>query len=52
MYLVVGVVAIVAGAFYMTIEMSIFEWAIVIMGVVAIYRGIKGLRALRNQDKS
>lgn len=53
MYLVAGVVAILAAAYFLTTDTSnsgnfeLLDWAIAGMGVVALYRGAKGFRDLR-----
>jgi hypothetical protein len=53
LYLVVGLLAIVSGAYFLFIDygaggsgFTIFDWLLAGMGVVGIYRGVKGLREL------
>ena len=41
MYLIAGVVAIAASLYFMTLEASIFDWFILGMGVVSIFRGVQ-----------
>lgn len=56
MYLIVGVVAVIAAIYFLSTEsqgansFSIFDWAILAMGVVATYRGVKGFIDLRRGD--
>lgn len=57
MYLVAGVLAVIAGIYFISTagqqandQFGILDYAILGMGVVAIYRGVKGFRALRNGD--
>lgn len=53
MYLIAGVVAIVAAIYFIATapagdSFGILDYAILGMGVVAIYRGVRGFLALRN----
>lgn len=49
-YLISGTVAIVAALYFMTIEATIFDWAILIGGVVVIYQGIREYLKQRRED--
>jgi len=44
------VVAVAAALFFMSIEVSVFDWAILGLGVVAIYQGGRELWKLRGGD--
>lgn len=50
LYLITGVVAVAAALFFMSIEVSVFDWAILGLGVVAIYQGGRELWKLRGGD--
>ena len=58
MYLIAGVVAIAAAVYFLSTDtdtgtagnFSLLDWAILGMGVVAIYRGAKGFIDLRRGD--
>ncbi|MGC3995607.1 MAG: hypothetical protein QM779_16055 [Propionicimonas sp.] len=55
MYLVAGVVAIVAAIYFLSTESQagtyvLLDWGILAMGVVAIYRGGKGFYDLRRDQ--
>ncbi|MCB0910838.1 MAG: hypothetical protein KDB60_04380 [Propionibacteriaceae bacterium] len=56
MYLVAGVVAVIAAIYFIATagqandSWGLLDYAILGMGLVAIYRGVKGFRALRNGD--
>ena len=41
LYIVTGVVAIVAALYFMTLSSSIFDWFILGMGVVSIVKGVQ-----------
>jgi hypothetical protein len=40
-YLIAGVVAVVAALYFMTLSTSIFDWFILGMGIVAIFKGVQ-----------
>ena len=40
-YIITGVVAIGAALFFMTLDTSIFDWFILGMGIVAIFKGVQ-----------
>ncbi len=55
-YLIVGIVAIGLALFYMTLDTSIFDWFILGMGIVAVFKGVQeylqqhgGLAGLRKK---
>ena len=55
-YIITGVVAIGAALFFMTLDTSIFDWFILGMGIVAIFKGVQeylqqhgGLAGLRKK---
>lgn len=50
LYLISGTVAIIAALYFMTIETTIFDWAILIGGVVVIVQGIREYLKLRAGD--
>ncbi|MCA0308765.1 MAG: hypothetical protein LCH87_15645 [Actinobacteria bacterium] len=56
MYVVVGPLAIIAGIYFLmttsgtTGDFSLLDWAIIGMGVVATYRGVKGFLDIRRGD--
>lgn len=41
LYLISGVVAVVAALYFMTLDTSIFDWFILGMGIVAIFKGVQ-----------
>ena len=41
LYLISGIVAIGAALYFMTLSTSIFDWFILGMGVVAIFKGVQ-----------
>jgi len=38
-YLITGIVAVVAALYFMTLDTSIFDWFILGMGIVSIFKG-------------
>lgn len=56
MYLIAGIVAIIAAIYFISTagqvndSFGILDYAILGMGVVAIYRGVRGFRDLRRAD--
>ena len=38
-YLITGIVAVVADLYFMTLDTSIFDWFILGMGIVSIFKG-------------
>jgi len=40
-YLIAGIVAVVAALYFMTLDASIFDWFILGMGIVAIIKGVQ-----------
>jgi hypothetical protein len=55
-YIITGVVAIGAALYFMTLSTSIFDWFILGMGVVAVFKGVQeylqqhgGLAGLRKK---
>lgn len=58
MYLIAGVVAVVAAIYFLSTSsqagdsFGILDWAILGMGIVAIYRGGRGLLAVRRGGSS
>ena len=47
LYLITGVVAVAAALYFMSIEASVFDWAILGLGLVAIYQGARDFWKLR-----
>ncbi len=56
LYLVVGLLAVVFAVYFLSIDnagqgqaggFAILDWGLLGMGVVAVYRGVRGLRTLR-----
>lgn len=47
LYIVVGVVAISAALYFLSVEASVFDWFILGMGVVSIIQGIREFLTLR-----
>jgi uncharacterized membrane protein HdeD (DUF308 family) len=52
LYLVTGVVAIAAAGYFLSIDASILDWAILGMGVVAVVRGVQMFLEERGQKPS
>ena len=50
LYLIVGVLAIVGSAYFMSIDTSILDWFILGLGIVAVAQGIKEYLALRRGE--
>ena len=48
LYVIVGVVAIGAALYFMSVEASVFDWFILGMGVVGVIQGVREFWALRN----
>lgn len=53
LYLVVGAIAVVTAVYFLATQgmgtgaFGFFDWVILGMGIVAVYRGVKGLAAIR-----
>jgi hypothetical protein len=52
MYLVVGVAAVIAGPWFLLTDngqgsLGLLDWAILGMGIVAVYRGVRGFLDLK-----
>lgn len=56
LYVVVGVIAVVGAGYFLAVDgmgsgsFGLLDWAILGMGIVAIYRGIKGFAAIRRDS--
>ncbi len=49
MYLVVGVAAIAGALFFMSIDSSILDWFILVLGFVSLWQAYKEYRAFRGE---
>jgi hypothetical protein len=47
MYLIAGIVAIGAALYFMTLDTSIFDWFILGMGIVSIFKGVQEYRQVK-----
>ncbi len=55
LYLVVGALAVASATYFLSTQgnagtLGIFDWVILGMGLVAVYRGVRGLLALRRGE--